>query len=104
MIKEIGSTEEFQNIIDQGVTVVDFFADWCSPCKRIAPELERISTIYTTVKFIKVDVDGFEDLCRQYNVTAMPTFILFKGGVEEQRFLGGSHSVIEKIQNELDNL
>lgn len=104
MIKEIGSTEEFQNIIDQGVTVVDFFADWCSPCKRIAPELERISTIYTTVKFIKVDVDAFEDLCRQYNITAMPTFILFKGGVEEKRFLGGSHSVIEKIQNELDNL
>lgn len=104
MIKEIESTEEFQSIIEQGITVVDFFADWCGPCKRISPELERISNIYTMTKFVKVNVDSFEDLCRQYNVTAMPTFILFRGGVEEKRFLGGSHSVIEKIQNELDTM
>jgi thioredoxin 1 len=102
MIQEIKSTEEFQTIIERGVTVVDFFADWCGPCKRIAPDLERISNVYTMVKFVKVDVDAFEDLCRQYNVSAMPTFILFKGGVEEKRFLGGSHSTIEKIQSELD--
>jgi thioredoxin 1 len=104
MIHEINDIKEFNTRLERGIAVVDFYADWCGPCKKIAPELERISGIYTSVTFLKVDVDAFEDLCSQFSVTAMPTFIVFKDGVEEGRFLGGNFSVIEKLQTKIDSL
>jgi len=104
MIYEINGSEELEALMDKGIVVVDFYANWCSPCKKIAPEYERISNIYTGITFVKVDADNFEDLCVLHHVTAMPTFIIFKAGIEETRILGGSRCVIEKMQTVLDGL
>lgn len=61
---------------------VDFYAEWCGPCKRIAPFIHKLSEKYTSVAFLKVDVDTCESLSKKYGVRAMPTFITFTVGNE----------------------
>ena len=56
--------------------IIDFYADWCGPCKRIAPEFEKLAEKYTDVVFLKVNVDNSEKLSEFYSVSALPTFVL----------------------------
>ncbi|MEZ5799531.1 MAG: thioredoxin [Nitratireductor sp.] len=61
--------------------VVDFWAEWCGPCKMIAPSLEEISTeMAGKVKITKLNIDENPDLAAQYGVRSIPTLVLFKGG------------------------
>ncbi|KAK8045023.1 hypothetical protein PG993_005047 [Apiospora rasikravindrae] len=63
--------------------VIDFYADWCGPCKTIAPELERMAKQHSLpglLAIAKVNVDHALDVARQYNISAMPTFLCFKEG------------------------
>lgn len=62
------------------LTVVDFFATWCGPCKAIAPHFANLAAQKTNVNFVKVDVDKSRDIAQQYQIRAMPTFIFFKNG------------------------
>ena len=64
----------------KGNIFVDFFADWCGPCKLVSPILEELSKEYPTVKFVKVNVDENPDLATQYSVFSIPTFVFFKDG------------------------
>lgn len=72
MVKLITEASE---IPSKGLVVIDFFATWCGPCKKIAPAFEELSKRYTTVTFLKVDVDESGHLVNQYNISAMPTFV-----------------------------
>ena len=76
--------ENFKELIKEK-TLVDFYANWCGPCKMIAPELEKVESF---VKVIKVDVDEFEELARTYGVMSIPTLILFENGKEVKRTIG----------------
>jgi thioredoxin 1 len=78
------TNENFKELI-QEKTLVDFYANWCGPCKMIAPELERVES---DMKVIKVDVDEFEELAREYGVMSIPTLILFEQGKELKRTIG----------------
>lgn len=61
--------------------VVDFWADWCMPCKMVAPVLEQISQDYAgKLKVAKVDVDDNGAIAQQYNIVSIPTLLLFKDG------------------------
>ena len=61
--------------------LVDFWAEWCGPCKMIAPSLEEISTeMEGKVKITKLNIDENPDLAAQYGVRSIPTLVLFKGG------------------------
>lgn len=72
---------EFNGIIQNGVTIVDLYADWCGPCKNVAPLFERLSAGYEgKVKFIKVNIDKSPQVTRMYNVSSIPTFLIFKDG------------------------
>jgi hypothetical protein len=69
----------------------------CPPCKMIAPELDKMSAVYTSVLFLKVDVDECEDVAEQFEVSAMPTFVGIKAGKEVGRVVGASKPKIEEF-------
>jgi len=72
----------FSEIIkDKNPVLVDFFADWCGPCKSLAPILKEVKDeLGDAVKVIKIDVDKNQRLAAKYNVRSVPTMILFKAG------------------------
>lgn len=76
-------------MIDAGekLVVVDFFATWCTPCQMMVPKLKAIELEFPDVYFYKVNVDENDTTTKQYCVTAMPTFILFRNGsiVDQQK-------------------
>lgn len=78
------TNENFEELIQDKI-LVDFYANWCGPCKMIAPELERVES---DIQVVKVDVDEFEELARTYGVMSIPTLILFDKGKEVKRNIG----------------
>ena len=78
--------ENFNELINE-MTVVDFYATWCGPCKMLGPVFEEVSK-ESSIKFVKVDIDKHEELCRQYKVMSVPTLILFENGQEVRRNIG----------------
>ena len=79
--------ENFNELITDKA-IVDFYAKWCGPCKMLSPVFESVSEEIKDTKFIKVDVDKFEELCRNYKVMSVPTLILFENGKEVKRKIG----------------
>lgn len=80
-MSRIVNSSEYNQEIKDGVVVVDFFANWCGPCKMLAPIFEELGKEYNgKVKFIKVDVDQSPDLAMRYQVASIPTVIVVKDG------------------------
>ncbi len=69
-------------------TIIDFYADWCMPCKMMSPVIDEIAEENDNIKVGKLNVDEAEDLAAKYNVMSIPTIIIFKNGKEEKRFVG----------------
>lgn len=82
--------EKFNEIIKgEGLTLVDFFATWCGPCKMMHPVLEQLKEeLGESVRVIKIDVDKNMDLSMQYRIQSVPTLILFKNGAAVWRQSG----------------
>ena len=81
--------------------LVDFWADWCGPCKMIAPILAEIATDYAgKITVGKVDVDEALEVARRYEVMSIPTLILFKDGEPVLRTIGakGKHQLLEELR------
>ena len=69
--------------------LVDFFAEWCGPCKAMAPALEQVAdALKGSVKVVKVDVDQSPGIAQQYNLRAMPTLMVFSGGKVTAQHVG----------------
>lgn len=81
-------SSNFNETIKEGITLVDFYADWCGPCKMLAPNLETLANEVTDIKVCKVNVDSSPDLARQFNVFSIPTLILFKDGEKIKQAAG----------------
>ena len=92
MVKVIRDSSE---IPQQGPVVIDFFAEWCGPCKRIAPFFEQLADEYVGVTFVKVDVDESEDLVSQYAISVMPTFVFLKNGKVVKKVEGADMKGLE---------
>lgn len=83
------------------LVVVDFTAEWCGPCKRIAPFYDELSTKYPRAVFLKVDVDVCTETAAAHNITAMPTFMLARHGAEVERLTGADTAALEAKVKEL---
>jgi thioredoxin 1 len=68
--------------------VVDFFATWCGPCKRMKPNLEQFASATEDVKVVLADVDGLQDILPDYDIVSVPTIVLFNEGKEVRRKSG----------------
>jgi thioredoxin 1 len=85
----------FESEIKNGVVIVDFFANWCGPCRYLAPILEQIQG----AKVVKVDVDQDQNLAERFRVSGIPKLIFFKDGVEVFEMLGlqSREAIQEKV-------
>ena len=79
--------ENFDEIISEKKVLVDFYADWCGPCRMLLPVLEEVSS-EGVIKIVKVNVDEHEDIARKYGVMTIPTLILFGNKEELKRNVG----------------
>lgn len=87
-IKELNDAS-FDQGIKEGTTLVDFYADWCGPCRMLAPVLEKVATeVKGKAQVAKLDVDNSQRVASTFNVTSIPTLILFQNGKEVGRIVG----------------
>ncbi|MDH7475984.1 MAG: thioredoxin [Microgenomates group bacterium] len=84
------SKDNFQKEVleEKGVVLVDFYADWCGPCRITGPIIEELAEENKNIKFVKVNVDKNPDLAGLYSVFSIPTFIIFKNGQIVNQFMG----------------
>lgn len=94
----------FDSTIQNGVTLVDFYADWCGPCRTIAPIIEEIAgEMSGKITVAKLDIESAQNTTAKLNVTSIPTIIVFKGGEEVNRVVGvrDKQSLLEMIKENL---
>lgn len=81
--------KEFENIINNNQTIlIDFYADWCGPCRALGPVLDEMSNENPKLIIGKVNVDDEPDLTSQFKIRSIPTMIIFKHGKETERIVG----------------
>ena len=77
----ISNSKEYDEIIKEGITLVDFYADWCGPCRMLAPFIDQLSNEYQgKAKVVKVNVDNAQDVAFRYGISSIPTIIVVKDG------------------------
>jgi len=97
-ITHITSVAQLNSILSKDkdkLSVIDFYATWCAPCVAIAPTFEAFSKEYSTVNFLKCDVDAATDVARLYSVSAMPTFVFLRGSSKVDLLRGANKSALE---------
>lgn len=93
-----------QVLASSRIVVADFYADWCGPCKAIAPVYEQLSSQLSRpgqITFTKVNTDNQKEIAQTYNITAMPTFMIFKAGREIKRIRGADPKGLDAAVRQL---
>ncbi len=95
----------FDSIVSaENPTLVDFWAEWCGPCKMMHPVFESLSKKYPKIKFARVNVDNNQNIAMRFGVQSIPTFIMFKSGKILDKMLGavgapGINMICQKYSN-----
>ncbi len=80
--------DNFEEKIKNGITVVDFYADWCGPCKKLTPVLEKLSKENNDINFYKVNVDECNDIASKFGVRSIPYLVFFNSGEKASSLVG----------------
>ncbi|XP_068675776.1 thioredoxin-like [Montipora foliosa] len=94
-----GEKAAYDDIIEKNkdkLVVMDFFAEWCGPCRKMKPYLRRLIEEYPDVIFVKIDVDENDEISELENVEVMPTFVFYKNGEKVSSFSGGDKDQLEE--------
>lgn len=95
---EVTSYPQFQKLVaDKKLSVVDFYATWCPPCKAMDPIIRSWAEKTPEVQFLKNDVDASEDVAMMNLISAMPTFLLFKDGEKVAEVVGANHNKLREL-------
>jgi thioredoxin 1 len=103
-IEEITQNSQFTNTINKYPNVlIDFYAEWCGPCKNIAGSIQTLSnqSKFSSVKFIKVNIDNLPDIATGLKVKSIPTFMTFKNGKHQNTVTGANLENVVKITEAL---
>ena len=105
MIQEI-NVDTFEEVVlnSENLAVVDFFADWCGPCRKLSPILEEVeSELNEKVKFTKINTDDNIESAKKYQVSGLPTLLVFRNGQVVERMVGlmPKSSIITNIEKHL---
>ena len=91
-VKHLNNDNFKAEIIDrEGIAIVDFYADWCGPCKMMAPVIDKIAEENPELNVAKVNVDEASELASQFGIMSIPTLVIFKDGREINRSLGAKN-------------
>ncbi|MEC9033411.1 MAG: thioredoxin [Thermoproteota archaeon] len=101
-VMELTSQNFNQEIANNDLLLVDFWAEWCGPCKSMHPIFTRMAKKYKQVRFARVNVDNAQDIAMRYGVQSIPTFIMFKNGEIANQMVGavgepGIHMICKKF-------
>ena len=96
MIKYL-EKNNLEELIKEGIVLVDFYADWCGPCKMLGTVLETMD-----LNVIKINTDKFPELAQKYGVMSIPTVYIYKDGAEKSKFIGFKSK--EEINEIINNL
>ena len=101
-VMELTSQNFNQEISNNDLLLVDFWAEWCGPCKSMHPIFTRMAKKYKQVRFARVNVDNAQDIAMKYGVHSIPTFIMFKNGEIANQMVGavgepGIHMICKKF-------
>jgi thioredoxin 1 len=103
--KKIASAEDFKTSVEEakGLVFVDFYADWCGWCKKLAPIVDKLAAAYDgKVAFVKVDTEALKDLAERYKVDGLPTMMVFKDGKAAKTIVGyKDEAALKKILDKL---
>ena len=90
-------TQEIENY--SGTVLIDFFADWCTPCKMITPVIEEVAE-KTDVKICKINVDSEKELAKKFGIMSVPTLVVIKNGTIINRSIGitGKKAIMDMIK------
>ena len=102
-VAEITLRSELDDLIESNpntLLILDFYATWCGPCKRVMPGFLKMAEEYENVYFVKVDVDEADDLSEEYEIAATPTFVYVKDGETLEVYNGTDEEQLKSLIEE----
>lgn len=93
----ISSFSDLQTFVQENSYVLaDFHAEWCGPCKAMAPFVNELPLKYNKLSVCTIDIDHNEDIAEKFKIRSIPTFVLFKNGTAVRKLAGSDQNVLEK--------